>query len=89
MIFAIIIHSLPDPNRYFDTVGKEVTYPFGYGLSYTTFAVETKDIVADEKQVTVTAQAINTGKCAGKEVVQVYMQKPHLQFFPDTLQDYA
>ena len=62
--------------RYFDTVGKEVTYPFGYGLSYTTFAVETKDIVADEKQVTVTAQVINTGKCAGKEVVQVYASLP-------------
>ncbi len=42
----------------------------------TSFAVETKDIVADEKQVTVTAQVINTGKCAGKEVVQVYASLP-------------
>ncbi len=62
--------------RYFDTVGKEVTYPFGYGLSYTTFSIDAKDVFADEKEVTVIAEVTNTGKTAGKEVVQVYASLP-------------
>ncbi|MCM1136516.1 MAG: glycoside hydrolase family 3 C-terminal domain-containing protein [Clostridium sp.] len=62
--------------RYFETFAKEkVLYPFGYGLSYTTFAV--KGVVEEkENSVQVTAEVTNTGKLAGKEVVQVYVKTP-------------
>ena len=62
--------------RYFDTVGTTPDYPFGYGMGYTTFAVEPKDFAADAKTVTVTAVVKNTGTTAGKEVVQVYYSAP-------------
>ncbi len=55
--------------RYYDTVGKEVRYPFGYGLSYTTF--EYCDIKATKDEVTFTIT--NTGKVDGAEVAQVYV----------------
>ncbi len=55
--------------RYFDTAGVPVKYPFGYGLSYTTFAYS--DIKADAKSVTFTVT--NTGKVDGAEVAQVYV----------------
>ena len=55
--------------RYYDTVGKEVRYPFGYGLSYTTF--EYSDIKANKDEVTFTIT--NTGKHDGAEVAQVYV----------------
>ncbi len=55
--------------RYFDTVGKKVRYPFGYGLSYTTFAYS--DLKADQTGVTFTLT--NTGKRDGAEVAQVYV----------------
>ena len=55
--------------RYYDTVGKEVRYPFGYGLSYTTF--EYSDIKASKDEVTFTIT--NTGKYNGAEVAQVYV----------------
>lgn len=55
--------------RYFDTVGKNVLYPFGFGLSYTTF--EYSDIEASEKEVSFTIK--NTGKYDGAEVAQVYV----------------
>ena len=55
--------------RYFDTFGKEVRYPFGYGLSYTTF--EYSDLKVDEKGVTFTVK--NTGASAGAEVAQLYV----------------
>ena len=55
--------------RYYDTVGKEVRYPFGYGLSYTTF--EYSGIKASKDEVTFTIT--NTGKYDGAEVAQVYV----------------
>jgi beta-glucosidase len=63
--------------RYFETFGVKPAYPFGYGLSYTTFAVESSSPDFDiEKGLNITAQVKNTGKTAGKEVVQVYIGKP-------------
>lgn len=63
--------------RYFDTFGKEVSYPFGYGLSYTEFSTEIVGIEADAEYVTVTAKVTNTGDTyAGKEVVEVYFSAP-------------
>ena len=62
--------------RYFDTVGKKALYPFGYGLSYTDFAVAADDVAVDGDAVTVKAAVTNIGKCPGKEVVQVYVSVP-------------
>ncbi|MCI7814554.1 MAG: glycoside hydrolase family 3 C-terminal domain-containing protein [Lachnospiraceae bacterium] len=63
--------------RYFDTFGKEVSYPFGYGISYTTFDTEILGVEADAEYVTVTAKVTNTGDTyAGKEVVEVYFSAP-------------
>lgn len=62
--------------RYFDTFGKEVAYPFGYGLSYTTFEYGKPKIVVKDNRVEVTLTVRNTGAHAGKEVVQVYVSAP-------------
>ncbi len=62
--------------RYFDTFDRKPDFPFGYGLGYTTFAVEQRNITADASKVTVTAAVTNTGNAAGKEVVQVYYSAP-------------
>ena len=64
--------------RYFETFAPEkVQYPFGYGLSYTTFeqTVQRSDVSGDD--VSLTVQVTNTGGCAGKEVVQVYYSAPY------------
>ena len=63
--------------RYFQTAGKGVSYPFGYGLTYTTFAYS-KPVVKVEKDGTVkaTVTVTNTGKSVGKEIVQVYVTAP-------------
>ncbi len=57
--------------RYYTSIGKKVRFPFGYGLSYTTFSYE--NLKADEKGVTFTIQ--NTGAVAGAEVAQLYVGK--------------
>lgn len=62
--------------RYFDTFAAAHTYPFGYGLGYTTFAYNALSFRADEQAVTVTVEVRNTGKYAGKEVMQLYYSAP-------------
>lgn len=63
--------------RYFETFNKDaVRYPFGYGLSYTTFALETKVVSASEKEVKFEVTVKNTGAFAGKETVQIYVEAP-------------
>ncbi len=62
--------------RHFDTRRVKVLYPFGYGLSYTTFAYANLKVAADGGQIKVTADVTNTGTVAGREVVQLYVGKP-------------
>ena len=63
--------------RYYQTAGVPVAFPFGYGLSYTSFAYS--DLKADARSVTLTVT--NTGSRAGAEIVQVYAAKPDAQIF--------
>lgn len=62
--------------RYFDSFGKPVSYPFGYGLSYTTFEYGEPTINYADGLYTVKVPVKNTGKTAGKEVVQLYVGAP-------------
>lgn len=63
--------------RYYTTKGVEVAYPFGYGLSYTTFSYGTPQASTnDNGDITVKVKVTNTGSVAGKEVVQVYVSAP-------------
>lgn len=62
--------------RYFDTFGIAPLYPFGYGLTYTTFVQSCKKVNADWKQITLAVEVTNTGEAAGKEVVEVYVTAP-------------
>lgn len=57
--------------RYYQKAGKKVLFPFGYGLSYTTFSYE--NMTADASDATLTVR--NTGRCAGAEIVQLYVRK--------------
>lgn len=62
--------------RYFTTFGQDVSYPFGYGLSYTTFAYSTPKVKATKDGFEASIVVKNTGKLAGKEVVQLYINAP-------------
>lgn len=63
--------------RYYDKKKMDVLFPFGYGLSYTTFAYSNlrvdKESMKDTDTMTVSVDVTNTGKMAGKEVVQLYV----------------
>ena len=63
--------------RYYETAEKAVRYPFGYGLSYTTFAYSDLKVSADKVTFTLT----NTGSCAGAEIAQLYVAKPDAAIF--------
>ena len=61
--------------RHFDTKGIEVSYPFGYGLSYTNFGYEDVKVDVLNDTINVSLSVKNIGETAGKEVVQVYVAK--------------
>ena len=63
--------------RYYETANKAVRYPFGYGLSYTTFAYSDLKVNAEKVTFTLT----NTGSCAGAEIAQLYVAKPDAAVF--------
>lgn len=64
--------------RYFNTFGVKPSYEFGYGLSYTSFALSNLRLSSSafNKSLTVTVDVKNTGKVAGKDVVQLYLSAP-------------
>ena len=64
--------------RYFETFAKEkVLYPFGYGLSYTTFEIRGQGMESiGDDTINFCARVINTGAVPGKEVVQIYCEAP-------------
>lgn len=67
--------------RYYDKKKMHVQFPFGYGLSYTSFAYSDlkldKTSMTDQEKLTVTCKVKNTGGCFGKEAVQLYVAAPN------------
>ena len=59
---------------------QEVAYPFGYGLGYTTFSKSGYKVVETNSGYQIKVNVTNTGKVAGKDVVQVYLQKPYTEY---------
>lgn len=68
--------------RYFDTFQREVSYPFGYGLSYTTFDYVNPLINENAEELIISIDVINSGTIPGKEVVQIYVSAPHNSSLP-------
>jgi beta-glucosidase len=62
--------------RWFDKKGQKVSYPFGYGLSYTSFDYSEPAVKAVGDGFEASVKVTNTGKVAGKEVVQLYVSAP-------------
>lgn len=62
--------------RYFDSFDKNVSYPFGYGLSYTQFEYANPAVTVADGEYTVSVEVRNTGSVPGKEVVQLYVSAP-------------
>ncbi len=65
--------------RHFETAGVKALYPFGYGLSYTTFTYSDMKVEREAQKLVVTVNVKNTGKVAGREVVQLYASKPQVE----------
>ena len=63
--------------RHFDHTQTAPTYPFGYGLSYTTFSYDRMKLQVNNDKATVSVTVKNTGKHSGKEVVQLYVSVPN------------
>ena len=62
--------------RYFDAFGVEPRFPFGFGLSYTTFSCRVMEVHVERTTVTICFWVENTGTRSGREVVQAYLEKP-------------
>jgi beta-glucosidase len=73
--------------RYFDTFNKAVSYPFGFGFSYTNFEYENPAVRETNGVYTLTVDVKNTGKADGKEVVQLYVSAPTNGKLPKPLKE--
>ena len=62
--------------RYYLSANKEVRFPFGYGLSYTTFKYSNLKVEQNDKEVVITLDVTNTGKVEGADVIQIYVSAP-------------
>ena len=62
--------------RFYDSVGKEPLLPFGFGMGYTTFDVQTRQVSLDGARVSIDVDVTNTGGYPGKETIQVYASVP-------------
>lgn len=62
--------------RYFDTYNKTVSYPFGYGLSYSQFELKNPSVQQTTEGYSISIDVTNVGNVAGKEVVQLYIKAP-------------
>lgn len=59
--------------RYYDTFGRQVAYPFGYGMTYSTFEIRNLSAIPHDNTVQVSAIVTNTGQVRASEVVQLYV----------------
>ncbi|EGW35415.1 uncharacterized protein SPAPADRAFT_58631 [Spathaspora passalidarum NRRL Y-27907] len=77
--------------RYYEKVGRDVLYPFGYGLSYTSFDFQHLKVNADGESLVVKVDVTNTGKVAGAETVQLYIEQanPSINRPVKELKDFA
>ncbi len=64
--------------RHFSTTGTPVSYPFGFGLSYTTFSFQDFNVSLSGKDIKIQVTVTNTGACSGKEVAQIYWSNPSI-----------
>lgn len=75
---------------YYTSFNKQVSYPFGHGLSYTTFAygntAVTSNTLATDGKLTITTTITNTGDVAGKEAAQVYVNAPEVKLKKPTIE---
>ena len=62
--------------RFYDSVAKEPLFPFGFGLGYTAFDIQTRQVSLDGARVSIDLDVTNTGERPGKETVQVYVSVP-------------
>jgi beta-glucosidase len=77
--------------RYYEALDKQVLFPFGHGLSYTTFSMSNLRIDKNEKELSITVSVKNTGKVDGGEVVQVYISQrnPSIARAPKELKGFS
>lgn len=71
--------------RYFDAFHKTPRFPFGFGLSYTTFEHTVENVTVNGGKVLLTAQITNTGSVGGKQVLQAYLAKPQGEYDSEKL----